>query len=91
MKFTKNNICCSTWKKVGLRSKHGTPKYSIKIADKQTLAATCLNFLRFREGKNILLQVYSLDNLQRDIKSKTKQAAAIQKEFFQSCVKTCCV
>ena len=45
----------------------------------------------YREGKDILLEAHPLDCLSCDIKAKTDQATAIQKEFSQSCVKTHCV
>ena len=41
--------------------------------------ATCLHLQRFREGKDILLQVHSLDCLVCNIKGKTKQATKFRK------------
>ena len=43
------------------------------------LQATCLQLLRFSKGKDILLQVHSLDCLVCDLKGKTEQATVFRK------------
>ena len=52
------------------------------------MQVTCLQLYRFREGKDIMLQVHSSDCLPCDIKGKREEATAILKEFSQYCMKT---
>ena len=75
------NTAITTVYKRRLRGKHATT----------TLQATFLHLSKFPQGKGIHLHVHLLFSLVCDIKGKTKQTTAIQKEFSQSCVKTCCV
>ena len=56
------------------------------------MQATGLHLSRFRKGKDILLQMHSLECLPCRIKGKTtEQTKEVQKEFSQFCVKTRCV
>ena len=56
-----------------------------------TLQATCSRFYIFRKGKDIFIQVHSLECLLCDIKGKTEHAKAIQIKFSQSCAKIHCL
>ena len=53
-----------------------------------TLQATSLHLQRFREGKEILLQVHSSDCLPCDIKGKTEQAMGFREYSVVLCEDT---